>query len=324
MAIRNYKITNVGANKCLNIEGTNLTSLANHTNVTLRDDNDKNEQKWELSASTGDVFIKSVIDQRWGLNRYLVGTIQNCDIFPISGNADAQVTITYSPTTAQSKIKLKNPSYPNLYLTASGSANGTSVYWAADNGSNYQSWYITALPNYNILNGWLKLYFNQTVSGGTTVNIPSTNTKKDAWWDYENDPYKGKINPNAPCVNTVVVNKGIYGELTDANGRYWVAVGPNVTNPSQQSNQAIDASKIKYGAKLDAIIKDSSGIYYYVPTVVGDTKAHTWPDGIVQSGKTFPNATGTDNGNRSVIEFMGLSNGYGFGSYSIEKIYVYS
>ena len=33
-----YKITNVGANKCLNIYGNNVTSLTNNQNVTLWSD----------------------------------------------------------------------------------------------------------------------------------------------------------------------------------------------------------------------------------------------------------------------------------------------
>lgn len=49
-----YKLTNVGANKCLNIYGSNSTSLSHGINVVIWADSGTNEQKWSIpSLGTG-------------------------------------------------------------------------------------------------------------------------------------------------------------------------------------------------------------------------------------------------------------------------------
>lgn len=48
---KKYKITNIGAGKCLNINGDNLTSLDNGRNVNLWSDTGSNEQKWLIPCS---------------------------------------------------------------------------------------------------------------------------------------------------------------------------------------------------------------------------------------------------------------------------------
>ena len=132
----NYKITNVGANKCLNIYGSNVTSLYNHQNVCLWSDSGSNEQKWYIPSIGTGVYIKSIIDTSYGLNVYRVGSPWNCDMYPISGNeTDAQVDFIV----AGSGYKIKLHNY-NLYLTADASSNGSNVYWGASSSSSYQIW----------------------------------------------------------------------------------------------------------------------------------------------------------------------------------------
>ncbi len=136
-----YKITNVGASKCLNIHGDGLTSLSNSINVTLWSDSGTNEQKWVVSDLSSSVYIRSVIDTDYGLNVYRSGSPYNCNIYTISGNeTDALVDIISSGNNY--KVKLHNY---DLYLTVGGSSNGTNVYWAASSDSSYQKWTFTEL-----------------------------------------------------------------------------------------------------------------------------------------------------------------------------------
>ncbi len=137
-----YKITNVGANKCLNIYGSNVTSLSNGINVTLWNDSGTNEQKWMIFGSdwTG-IHIHSVIDVDYGLNVFRSGSPYNCNVYKIAGN-ETDATIDIIAIGDSYKIKLTNY---NLYLTVGSSSNGTNVYWAAPSSSSYQLWNINAV-----------------------------------------------------------------------------------------------------------------------------------------------------------------------------------
>lgn len=130
-----YKITNVGANKCLNIYGDNVTSLSNHQNVTLWADSNTNEQKWVIDSLGAGVFVRSMVDTRFGLNVYRDSTY-NCDVYPVNGN-ETDAKIDFIATAGGYKIKLSNYA---RYLTAGGSANGANVYWGVEANSNYQLW----------------------------------------------------------------------------------------------------------------------------------------------------------------------------------------
>ncbi len=132
-----YIITNVGAARCLNIYGSNVTSLTNNQNVTLWQDSGTTEQVWEISSLGSNVKVKSVIDKTFGLNAYRSGTNWNCDVLPISGN-DTDSAVTFEKSGDCYKIKLTN--YTNRYLTAGGTGNGANVYWAAATNAENQLW----------------------------------------------------------------------------------------------------------------------------------------------------------------------------------------
>ena len=135
---KRYKITNVGANKCLNIYGDNLTVLRENTNVTLWSDSGTKEQIWNVSSCTGYKTIRSSINNAFGLNIYLDGT-NNCDVHTISGNRnDASVIIPKM----FGKTKIKHAHY-DLYLTAVSTAEGANVYWAPSSSSDLQLWTFT-------------------------------------------------------------------------------------------------------------------------------------------------------------------------------------
>lgn len=176
----------------------------------------------------------------------------------------------------------------------------------------------------NLINEWLQLYDGPTVSGrGRTVTMPA-GVQPRKWAMKE-----GLTNINKYARNAIngsnSVHTGKKKELYDNNGRYWVAVGPKVMNPDHKETKACSAAEMKYGTFLDAVIKDDEGNRYYVPCVVGDCKAHTYPNGIYQTGKGYPNGTDVHTGNvdGSVIEFCGNGSIAGLGRYSIEKIIVY-
>ncbi len=136
-----YKITNIGSNRCLNIYGDNVTSLANHQNVTMWSDSGSNEQKWYITSVGSNAYIKSVIDMSFGLNVYRSGSPWNCDVYPIAGN-ETDALIDIIQTSQGFKIKLHNY---DLYLTAASSTNGANVYWGAESTSSYQLWDLTLL-----------------------------------------------------------------------------------------------------------------------------------------------------------------------------------
>lgn len=133
---KTYRITNVGANKCLNISGSNVTTLSNGMNVTLWSSSGSNEQKWLLSSLASCRCIKSIIDAAYALNVHRSGNPYNCNIRVFAGNeTDALINVVASGS--YYKVKLYNY---DLYLTAGASTNGTNVYWAANSESNYQKW----------------------------------------------------------------------------------------------------------------------------------------------------------------------------------------
>ena len=109
------------------------------------------------------------------------------------------------------------------------------------------------------------------------------------------------------------------------DGRDWVAVGPNVMNPNHQGTDACTASEMKYGTSIDIVLVDTTGQEYYVPCVVGDCKAHTYPNGIYQTGDAFPNGINSHPQNKdySIIEFCGKVSLEGLEQYKIKEIIVY-
>jgi len=159
-------------------------------------------------------------------------------------------------------------------------------------------------PEPIILNEWLEVYYNpQTKNGenGTYVPVPELEpdiynegkeneysygySNRNSWYTAE---YYSEINPWVYTYHKDrIVNTEVPGGHTDENGYYWVALGPMVINPEQSLTEEIDGSKIYGQATIDVILKDNIGNSYYVHCVPGDVKAHTYPNGIVQTWKTF-------------------------------------
>ncbi len=138
-----YKITNVAANKCLNIYGSNVTSLTNNQNVTLWEDSDTPEQKWVVDILDSGVFVQSAINTAFALNAYRSSTY-NCDVHLLRGN-QTDAAVNFIPSGDNYKIQLAN--YPTYYLTAAGTANGSNAYWAAATNANNQLWTMSVVAD---------------------------------------------------------------------------------------------------------------------------------------------------------------------------------
>ena len=241
--------------------------------------------------------------------------------------------------------RLRLKSNTDLYLTADSKEDGANVRWAKIiEESDCQKWKIVfTVKSYIMANSWLKLYTSKTSSGGRSVQMPTVNkftaggytyqfTNKKYWYSHEN-PYGDNINPYAVTQiknitgRNPTVLKGSHGELTDGQGNYWMAVGPNVVNPNHSPNANITPAEMYGLGKLDVVVKDDNGDKYYIPGVVGDAKAHTWSNGIIQTWKSYPSGALTSAGENynGVVcaEFIGSVSVSGLNNYSIVKIIFY-
>lgn len=83
----------------------------------------------------------------------------------------------------------------------------------------------------------------------------------------EKDPKKGTL---------------VYKDLE----RYAIALPPRIQNPNCKLSEKLDANEMAYGTCIDISI-DLGGETYYIPAIIVDTKGHSAPDGIFQTGETF-------------------------------------
>jgi hypothetical protein len=144
---------------------------------------------------------------------------------------------------------------------------------------------------------------------GRIVQMPNSMPTRANWYAAENLPsFKGNT-------GDVFYN--------DSN-RYWVAVGPKVLIPNYPDSGKIWAEEFKFNTQVDAVLKDKDGNLQYLFCVVGDIKAHTYPNGIYQTGKPYPNNSDQSLGyaDNSVIEFIGKIP-IGVNQYTIDHLIVY-
>lgn len=103
------------------------------------------------------------------------------------------------------------------------------------------------------------------------------------------------------------------GLYVDSEGRYWVAIGPNVVNTehsTERRNTNIDISEIFPGTKIDIVVEygeeGDNAQRFYIPAVVGDAKEHSYPEGLYQTGIPFnrDRAEGSQK-DKNTVEFIG-------------------
>lgn len=175
-----------------------------------------------------------------------------------------------------------------------------------------------------MLNSWLQAYTSRTCDEeGRIVSMPD-GIIPEKWAMREN---KDHINIHAErAINgSNEVIQGSNNELVDKEGRYWVAVGPNVMNPDHKGTDKCMADEMNYGTKIDAVVVDDLGNTYYIPCIVGDCKGHTYPTGIYQTGEGYPNGDDKhpENADYSIIEFIGKVPLDNLTNYKIVEIIVY-
>jgi len=208
--------------------------------------------------------------------------------------------------------------------------HGYGLIYFADAGQSYVNAFLDeaefmVVPNENekeciILDNWLYLYYEPTVSGeGRTVErhpkaavydwgmAEDLSGQKGENWFAEESPVHDEIIQYGEF--QVMVNSN--NMYTDYEGRYWVAVGPMVMNPDyprEQVHYDIPADAMHYGTKIDIVVEDEEENRYYIPAVVGDAKEHSYPDGSFQTNVPFnvdrPQEN-KGNNNTNTIEFIG-------------------
>lgn len=196
---------------------------------------------------------------------------------------------------------------------------------------------LQTIDEYVTVNTWLNLHNRPTVpTEGRIVemsNVKGWNPYN--WYAFEGNPkayrYEGRPNINEwartyieGLGKTVVADLGEKEELFDAEGRYWIAVGPNVMKPDHEPLTKISLEEMKYGAKVDVVLRHDDGTIYYLPAVIGDCKAHTYPNGILQTGINIETGEGTPvNKPGEPIEFIGAELPKGLIDFEIVHIIVY-
>ena len=183
--------------------------------------------------------------------------------------------------------------------------------------------------NRTSLGEWLYLYEKPTIQElGRIVLYPEKLEGKYfegkntlGWYSQEPMPNRNAekyLNGLEKIGSTYVANEG----------RYVIALGPNVVLPDYPLEGKIAADEFPYGLNVDVIITDKNGEEYYIPCTFGDVKAHTYPNGLYQTGEAYPNAYGNPkdeeaHANGSTVEFVtGESLGI-LRDYSLKGLIVY-
>ena len=169
-----------------------------------------------------------------------------------------------------------------------------------------------------ILDGWLTLYTEPTVSVDGREVLKHPNAANYDWampedlinhsedWFETESPVKKEISRYGDF-EVQMISNNLY---TDYEGRYWVAVGPNVMTPEhskEKVNHPIPVKDMCYGTKIDIVVlNEEENIFYYIPAVVGDAKEHSYPDGLYQTGIPFDSSRPVSTSkNKNTVEFIG-------------------
>lgn len=74
--------------------------------------------------------------------------------------------------------------------------------------------------------------------------------------------------------------------------RHAIALGPKLQNPDWVSGSA-QPEDMAYGTAVDVAIQMDDGNTYYIPAIITDIKAHTYPTGILQTGDSLASNSNT-------------------------------
>ncbi len=173
------------------------------------------------------------------------------------------------------------------------------------------------------LTSWLKAYEGEpNASNGKTVTysfedrelLRAINPKID-WYSYEEQTEKNE-NCEEYLIGQEFIDQG-KGVLVDQNERYWITLGPKVFNPVYPDNGKCEADEFKnfIGCRVDVVLQhmEDENKHIYIECVwSGNIKAHTFGNGIFQTGYPYENSSVADSQpyceeyvNGSIVEFTG-------------------
>lgn len=190
---------------------------------------------------------------------------------------------------------------------------------------------------------WLKVYEGEPdTSDGTIVTYSFEDRSKLKeirnsidWYSYESQSKKNK-HCEPYLVGQDFIDQGD-GVLVDQNGRYWVTLGPKVFYPEYPDYGKCEATEFLefIGCRIDVVLrhKEDENNYIYIECVwSGNIKAHTFNNGIYQTGIPYPESYSAkaepyDESyvNGSIIEFTGMNpkNNGQMSEYIVEYLIVY-
>lgn len=336
----------------LNVSSSAISPLGTGSNVNIiYDSGNKPGTVWYIGSLSNNVQIQSTLNMRYRLGAN--ASTWNCDVQLKNYAANVNFKLV-SGTKNTYRIQLV--SNPSMYLTDD---KGRDAIWTAfDESSAGQKWVIHEMScEYVHANDWLRMKTTPSATGGRNVSMPTVApfektflkngvtvkytfqfNDKYNWATFQPNMGTTKINPEAykeikrVTGKVPVVNEGAVAGLTDEAGRYWIAVGPNVVNPNHKPNQIPSPQEMYAHGTLDVVVKDVYGTTFYIPAIVGGTKAHTYQNGIIQTWISFasPSETSNPGGNYNGVvcaefinvkqeNFSGMQEGFFF----IEKIIFY-
>jgi len=146
--------------------------------------------------------------------------------------------------------------------------------------------------------------------------LKKVNSKAD-WYAYE-DKLNGSVDDQYEEAGKIAEYHPIHtvndGYINQVNDRYWVAVGPeilcqNYNNMYSPEEQTVNENQFKYGTEIDVVLQWTSkenreGFpeIVYIECIVGDVKAHTYPDGVFHTGKPYPFSSHTSKKTQDLIK----------------------
>jgi hypothetical protein len=173
------------------------------------------------------------------------------------------------------------------------------------------------------LTSWLKAYKGEPDASDGTIVTYSFNDRAALrkpgriidWYSYEKQQEKNKY--CAPYLVGQEFNKTGKGVLVDQDERYWVTLGPKVFYPEYPDDGKCVADEFKeyIGCRVDVVLQhmENEDEYIYIECVwSGNIKAHTFDNGIYQTGEPYPESSEAKKHpfkeeyvNGSIVEFTG-------------------
>lgn len=141
-----------------------------------------------------------------------------------------------------------------------------------------------------VVNQYFQFYKDATMSEsdiGRVIEIGEMREKAgvgSAWVSFEG------VEGKTPNIYALTSQDGYIDEMQIDKqnqmykGRYMIAVGPYIMNESYSAGY-ISAGEMQYGTYVDVVLRNKAGEEFYIPCVVADCKAHTYPNGFYQTGK---------------------------------------